>query len=644
MGVITDLLAANDSKKREDTRMQLTSAATMANLPGISDEDREYYQKAFHAAAGRALGIPEKHHGTLGSILSSLGNLNPYPKKQPLAGVGPEPEDPILSPEALDAQTAMKEGIARKSRMADTYAQQGTLNDIAEDKVAKERTTKVAALDKMLANREISPAAYATAKQQAYGFHPSTAAPAGTWSQRKLKDKNTGEPLGVVNWNNKTGMFADMNMDPYELPDNAVIDDAKPPLTRQLDEVTAEYEALKYPHVAAREMAGRTLLQRGWTTQMLHDAGYQNMTQKTDINAELSGGVTGSKTPAMRVPAVTPTAPPVPATGAPGGQGATIPPPIGSRVATARAATQGAQAASAGVDQMSPTPVSARVRAARGATGTPAGVTPAGVTPVVQPVAGQGAAPTAPGVLTPAQFERMKATDPTVQQAYQYLTGLTAVRASSGAAGLGLKKGIQKIVQATGLNETQLKSELVARKGAAEALDTAQKRLGAYGSVEKTIQGMGEVLQEAYRRHPQSDWKFWNAVKIAQSDKISGDPEIDAVRTAIEGYKTAYGKFMTGGAMSNAQIPVASQSRTHEVINNTMSGKEITAILKQVRDEADNEHKKLVENAAELSQQIAAPIGQWNTDPSASAGDVAVKALPANATPLQKFLAKHGGQ
>ena len=97
---------------------------------------------------------------------------------------------------------------------------------------------------------------------------------------------------------------------------------------------------------------------------------------------------------------------------------------------------------------------------------------------------------------------------------------------------------------------------------------------------------------------------------------IAGDPDVSALDTAIRGLAREHQRIVTG-VTSNAQLHVAAQQTADELMNVAQTPEQMRAVLKVMREEADNAIKAGQDEVKDLQQRIRAPRADAGGAPAA---------------------------
>jgi hypothetical protein len=559
MGLIRDLIADHKKKEQEDWDKNYTHVTTLLGMPGLDPQSKQMLQDDVAKMFGDATGIPKAKHGIVSKLIGGmhdhLESLNPNPKDK-FKGQLQFPQA-TKDYHPINDENALKDEAAKAQRTRDSAAAD---EQTKFEQKLKERKAALAQVDEFIKQHpQMSEVEKTDYEAQAIGLKPDPSTrPRGTLKQVKVT-KPDGTSFQAA-WNSSTNQYEDSNSQSVPVDSDWKIEPIateRKAAPAALNEKIAEFKAndSTLSDVEAAQKAGEFLLTQGYDKLAVQGAVFQARKQGIAVTGALSGE-NGSQLP--------------------------------------------------------PAPIKHSAAAASSTNGTPAaGATGGSGTGIVAPVK--------PGEKKPmsmVEFQSLVEGDPQMSMAYKSLIGLQK-GVQRGPAMLGISKGIDKIRKAiklrTGkdISAEDLSAEVTARENVKKAYGFGQQRLAAYDQAAGFVGSMGKAVEQAKAKFG-NDPKFWQKVKNNWSKNVTGDPDTDALVTALNGYQSAYSRAISGGQMSTGQTHVAAQERAGQVIDAAMKGTEIKAVLDQVTIELKGERDAIVNNNKEQGNRLRLPLGEFD--------------------------------
>lgn len=598
MGLITNLIAAHDEKKRKDKAEQMKGMMTLYQMPEgmVSDKVRQWAFENFSALAGDSLGIPKKSHGMLGQILTGMGTLNPYPKKDKLPD-SDRPKGGLLGTEETKAYRQGREQEAREGAVKDEQTEFAEKQRQAA-KVRDER------LELLKQNKDLyTPEEYAEVYSNiAFG----TKLPAGRLSMMKRTNVVLGFPDGTQQaaLQDAQGHFWDATTDEEIIPPPGyrVIPQQK---TASADPADWRRRIKQYTSAGFSDQEAAKMASWYFNNVDAINLGNarlrgQRTSQETQIQGEMSGDY-------GRMQGIPP--PPFLGPGRPnpnykGETGAPTAPGAAAGVTTTTPVTAvpvaPAPAASVPTTAVRPTKTAGKPKAA--------------AAPKTQAAAPATTPQTVNGhkVVSPVAVEDLVKRDRQASLAYDSLmqVGAKGGMMGGGAMRLGIDKGIQKLVNLTGLTRPDLQVEATGREADKKALGFQREAKAAYDRAANMTDQMGKAALEARKKFG-DDPVFWQKAINNMNRRFVGDPDTDALVLAVQGFSSAYSRAIAGGQMSRGQTPVYAQELAGHQLDINMRPESFDSVIKQAGIELGGEKKAIDDTISGLQKNIQRPFGAY---------------------------------
>lgn len=191
-------------------------------------------------------------------------------------------------------------------------------------------------------------------------------------------------------------------------------------------------------------------------------------------------------------------------------------------------------------------------------------------------------------------------------QQYRMTQTLPPLGMGSAAAGLRMKviNRAAELAKAEGNDAEATVLDAAGYKANSQALNQLAKQRTMVGSFEKTFHKNIDVMEKLLPKVGQGGMPVANRWINAGRRAVAGDPDVAAFNTALQTVQAEYAKIMSG-SMGNTPISDSARHHAEELINSAQTPQQLAAVIKVLRQDAQNRMSGFEEEGAQLRKTMS---------------------------------------